>query len=176
MAKVILVLACGVIVFVVVSNYAPGLIEDFLPRTFNSGAADPASRPATPDPKTGKDVRKKGTTATRQNGQLPEAAIGSVDVPSPPGTSESAPVNSSTRKVPVRGVFSVATESATLYSTNATAGPVISQLRQGALVEAQFTLYGAGQEWTFVSVDDQKISGFVRSENLRKKEAEQTSR
>ena len=85
-------------------------------------------------------------------------------------------MNSSTRKVPVRGIFSVATESATLYSTNATAGPVISQLRQGALVEAQFTLYGAGQEWTFVNVADQKISGFVRSENLRKKEAEQTSR
>ena len=177
MAKVILVLACGVIVFVVVSNYAPGLIEDFLPRAFNSGVADPASRPATPDSKAGKDVRKKGTTATRQNGQLPEAANGSVDVPSPPGISESAPVvNSSTRKVPVRGVFSVATETATLYSTNATAGPVVSQLRQGAVVEAQFTLYGAGQEWTFVSVADQKISGFVRSENLRKKEAEQTSR
>jgi hypothetical protein len=76
----------------------------------------------------------------------------------------------------MRGVFSVATESATLYSTNATAGPVISLLRQGALVEAQFTLYGAGQEWTFVSVADQKISGFMRSDSLRKKEAEQTSR
>ncbi len=79
MAKVILVLACGVIVFVVVSNFAPGLIEDFLPRAINSGAADSAPRPATPDSKTGKDVRKKGTTAARQNGQLPEAAIGSVD-------------------------------------------------------------------------------------------------
>ena len=176
MAKVILVLACGVIVFVVVSNFAPGLIEDFLPRAFNSGAADPAPRPATPDSKTGKSVRNKGTTATRPNGQLPEAAIGSVDVSSPSGISASTPVNSSTRKVPMRGVFSVATESATLYSTNATAGPVVSQLRQGAVVEAQFTLYGAGQEWTFVNVADQKISGFVRSENLRKKEAEQTSR
>jgi hypothetical protein len=176
MAKVILVLACGVIVFVVVSNFAPGLIEDFLPRSISSGAADPAPGPATPDSKTGKSVRNKGTTATRPNGQLPEAAIGSVDVSSPSGISASAPVNSSTRKVPMRGVFSVATESATLYSTNATAGPVVSQLRQGAVVEAQFTLYGAGQEWTFVNVADQKISGFVRSENLRKKEAEQTSR
>ena len=177
MGKVILVLACGVIVFVVVSNFAPGLIEDFLPRAINSGAADSAPRPATPDSKTGKDVRKKGTTATQQNGQLPAAAIGSVDVSSPSGTSASASANPSTRKVlPGRPIFSVATENATVYSTNATAGPVVSQLRQGALVEAQFTLSGAGQEWTFVSVADQKISGFIRSDNLRKKEAEQTSR
>jgi hypothetical protein len=48
-------------------------------------------------------------------------------------------------------------------------GPPISVLTNGEVVEPQYIINTAGQEWTYVNVADKKVSGFVRSEDLARK-------
>jgi hypothetical protein len=66
-------------------------------------------------------------------------------------------------------VFSISAERADLYITNSATDTPISVLTNGEVVEPQYIINTAGQEWTYVNVADKKISGFIRSEDLARK-------
>jgi hypothetical protein len=166
MSRVVLVLVLSVVAFAVMLNIAPEVVERLLFQAADSPAdSSEVASAAIESPR--KAVRKRPAPA-----QESSAAEPMTDAPS------ATPSNEPASPLPLRTVFSVSAEDAALYSTNAPGGVVISHLRKGDIVEPQFTMNSAGQEWTFVSVADQKVSGFVRSDNLGKKKAaaEPTSR
>lgn len=169
MTRIVLVLVLAVVAFALMVNLAPDIVEKLLFEAADSPAdsADTADAAAeSPKPA----VRKK--PAAKQI-SLPVATTEPL-TKAPIAASINEPVSLGR----MRSVFSVSAEDAALYSANAPGGVVISHLRKGDVVEPQYTLNSAGQEWTFVSVTDQKVSGFLRSDNLGKKQvaAEPTSR
>lgn len=178
MSRVILVLVLAAVVFTLVWTMAPNFVQDFVPRVAKSPAANTEdTAKAATTPTTTKPLGRKRTVTTPGNSPTSEANPGTTSPAlSQLGASQTGvpPTNGPIHQG--RPVFSVATDSATLYSTNATAGTVVSYLRKGEIVEPQFILNSAGQEWMFVSVADRRVSGFLRVEMLGKKQADQTSR
>lgn len=177
MSRVILVLFIAAVVFVLVWFFAPDLIQQYLPQ-----AAAPTAHPeesakaAIPPAATKPAARKRPASISAGSTKTSEISTAAV---APVTTLRELPqptVPTSVTGRPVKPLFSVTTETATLYSTNASAGPVVSYLRKGEVVEPQFILNSAGQEWMFVSVSDRRLTGFLRVENLAKKQADQTSR
>ena len=169
MTRVVLVLVLAVVAFALTVNLAPDVVEKLLfdaaeSRADSARTADAAAE----SPK--RSVRKK--PAAKQN-SLPVTTTEPMTI-APAAASINEPVSPGR----MRSVFSVSAEDAALYSANAPGGKVISHLRKGDVVEPQYTLKSAGQDWTFVSVTDQKVSGFLRSDNLGEKQvaAEPTSR
>jgi hypothetical protein len=171
MARIVLVLICGALVFILVSRFAPHFIETYLPSassesTTTSPDATDSSKPTT---------TKKGSAAQRakSGGTTSKTASASSSVSELPkpgaaspamglGTPVSPPAEAS------RSVARVTAENATLYLTNTSAGPVVGRLTRGAVVETVFVVNSAGQNWTFVNAGDQQIAGFLRSETLAK--------
>lgn len=182
MSRVILVLALAVVVFVMVWFLAPNLLQDFLPQATRSPGTNSEGAVKTPAVHTNKPQTrgKPGTAKQQENRASAEAIVGVPDASLPPEVQRTitTPSNGSAITVrPVRRSFTVVSESAPLYSTNATGGPIVTNLRKGDVVEPQFILTSAGQEWLFVTVGEQRVSGFLRSDNLRSRQpAEQTSR
>jgi hypothetical protein len=158
MARVILALICAVFAFVLAANFSPGLIKALLPHDESSDAAD-AQKSATAQ--ADHAAKNKSTAAKPTNKQLPAAPVTAEVSPNPETTPVAVPEKRSTRPV-----FTVSTDNTALYSANAPGGVVISHLQKGAVVEPQFTLNSAGQEWTFVSVGDPKVTGFLRSDTV----------
>lgn len=174
MTRVVLVLIFAIVAFALTVNLAPDVVEELLFQAADSPSdaaktADVAAESPKPAARTKSAVRtkpaaKQASSPVATTEPMTEAPIAaSINQPLPPG--------------PVPSVFSVS-EDVALHSANAPSGMVISHLRKGDLVEPQYTLKTAGQEWTFVRVTDQKVSGFLRTDDYRKSEetAETTSR
>src|SRR5262245_13243197 len=138
MTRVILIFVCGVLVFVLVSKFAPHFIETYLPAAASSESttaspeakdsdkAAPAKRktPAT-KPKSGTTARSSATAAAvpaKSEFANPEASIAVTGTPVPATQIPSAPSRPMTR---------VTSENATLYLTNAGGGPVVGRLAKG---------------------------------------------
>jgi hypothetical protein len=168
MSRVVLVLVLAVVAFALMVNLAPDVVERLVFQVTGSSAdsANTAADDAAKSPKPA--VRKK--PAAKQS--LPVATEPMTNAPL------AASINQPVSGGRMQSVFSVSAEDAALYSANAPGGAVISHLRKGEVVEPQYTLNSAGQEWTFVNVTDQKVSGFLRSDNLGRNQvaAEPTSR
>ncbi len=175
MARIVLVMICGVLVFILVSKFAPHFIETYLPgatsgSTTTADEADNTKKASTSDKKTAAAQKAKSGTAARSSSPDPAAPTAS-ETARPPA---SAPVGAGTfaQTAPkaagvVRPVAHVTAENATLYLTNTSVGPVVGRLTRGAVVEPLFVVNSAGQNWTFVNAGDQEIAGFMRSDNLR---------
>jgi hypothetical protein len=177
MARVVLVLVCGALVFILVSRFAPHFIETYLPR---AAAGDSTTPDETDSAKTAAAKKKttvakgKSTTARSSAPSLTESEFVSPVPPPPlPGTPGQT---TKTLGADLRPVTRVTAENATLYLNNTSAGPVIGRLTRGAVVEPLLVINSSGQSWTFVSANDREIAGFLRSETLAKvKTAEQPS-
>jgi len=168
---------------VTVWTFAPDIVRIYVPRAAKPAASPEESAKAASNPPAKPTPRKKITNASGGSAKVPYASEGPAAAGSDTVRSEVSTVGTTLGGTtpafpdrPSRPIFSVATETATLYSTNAAVGPVVSQLRKGEVVEPQFILNSAGQEWMFVSVANRRLSGFLRAESLGKKQTEQTSR
>lgn len=161
MTRLLLVLVCALFMFVILTNVAPDLIPDVLKR---HQAAIVPSAPSDPIVAKGKSKASLKRVAAKRETVSAEPAIPSATEVLP----EEAPAILAPTRSP-RPVFSVSAEQADLYITNSESGPPISVLTNGEVVEPQYVINTAGQEWTYVNVSDKKISGFVRSEDLARK-------
>ena len=170
MARIVIVLICGVLVFILVSRFAPHFIETYLP---SAGSQEQVAESETPDAKAEaakkKSVASKAkapTAATRSSAQTQAApAISAAPVlPTPMPPFAATPAN--VPAAPARSVVQVTSENATVYLTNTTGGPVIGRLTKGAVVEPVFVVNSAGQNWTFVSASNEELAGFMRSDTL----------
>ena len=159
MTRLLLVVVCALFAFVIVTNVAPDLLPEFLrPHQSHSTADAPrASEVAKPKAKAPQKpaVGKEDTS--------PEPVYAAA-----PAAPE-APLVALTPTRSPRPVFSVSAERADLYVTNSATGAPIRVLTNGDVVDPQYIINTAGQEWTYVNVADQKISGFIRSEDLARK-------
>ena len=175
MARIVLVIVCGALVFILVSKFAPHFIETYLPgatsgSTTTASEAESSKKASTSGKKNTPAPKAKSGTAARSSSPAPAAPTGSefrTPLASPPvgaGTfAQTAPRPAGV----VRPVARVTAENATLYLTNTSVGPVVGRLTRGAVVEPLFVVNSAGQNWTFVNAGDQEIAGFMRSDNLR---------
>lgn len=166
MVRIVLVVVCGVLVFVLVSKFAPHFIETYMP---SASSESTETEPDAADAKSGsaqKSAKAKSGKAVRPAGASSAAR---VDRPVTTETSSTSTVVPRVQNAeePVPGsVVRVTAETATLYSTNTSTGPVVGQLKKGVVVKPVFIVSSAGQEWTFVSSSDDKLAGFMRSDTL----------
>jgi len=184
MARIVLVLVCGALVFVLVSKFAPHFIETYIPSvasesTTTTAEATESSKAAMTKKKAAAQKAKSGGTASKSSAT--SAAPSASELP---GGAASPAMGLGTPVLPLRtpgqdsrSVARVTAENAPLYLTNTSHGPVVGRLTKGAVVEPLFVVNSAGQNWTFVNAGDQEIAGFLRSETLTKtKSADQSSR
>jgi hypothetical protein len=174
MARIVLVLICGALVFILVSKFAPHFIETYLPSassesTTTSPEATDSSKPTTTKKGSATQKAKAGGTTSKTASAAPNVSELSKGVPASPAMGLGTPVPPPhTPAEASRSVARVTSENATLYLTNTSAGPVVGRLTRGAVVETVFVVSSAGQNWTFVNAGDQQIAGFLRSETLAK--------
>jgi hypothetical protein len=184
MARLVIVLICGALVFVVVWQFAPHFIETYV-RPANP--EDAAAAADTPESKA--EAAKKNPTATKaRSGASRPSGKSASAVPTATTTTSDAfspasplvfPKVSSATAVSASGKpqARVTAENATIYLTNTSVGPVVGRLAKGAVVEPVFVVNSAGQNWTFVSASNEELAGFMRSDSLsRSKSAEPAAR
>jgi hypothetical protein len=184
MARVVIVAVCGILMFVLVSKFAPHFLETYLPAVVSS--ENPAASPDAAEDSKASSEKKKSTaakakpgTAVKPSGTATAAPAKSESAnPVAPATVAATPAQAAPiPSVDSRHVTRVTAENATVYLTNTGGGPVVGRLAKGAVVEPVFVVSTAGQTWTFVSTHDQEITGFLRSDMLAKtRQADQPSR
>ena len=168
MARIVIVLICGVLVFILVSRFAPHFIETYLPSAASEeevAEGDTADAKAEPAKKKSAVAKAKSGTASRPSAQTPtqpavSASPALATAPTAAGKPADVPAAST------RPVVQVTSENATVYLTNTTGGPVVGRLTKGAVVEPVFVVSTAGQNWTFVSASNEELAGFMRSDTL----------
>jgi cytoskeletal protein RodZ len=183
MARVVLVFVCGILVFVLVSRFAPHFVETYLTSATSSGSttsSPDATDSSKASPEKGKNAvaKPKSRTAARSSATA-AAAPAKQESANPEASFTETPAGGNTQipPAPARSVTRVTAENATLYLANTGGGPVVGRLAKGAVVEPVFVVSTAGQTWTFVSSSDQEITGFLRSDTLAKpRQADQPSR
>jgi len=177
MARIVLVLICGVLVFILVSRFAPHFIETYLPSASSESttASPDAANPSKPTT-TKKNPAAQKAKAGGVTSKTASAASSVSELPKPVAASPAMGLGTAvppayTPAQASRSVARVTAENATLYLTNTSAGPVVGRLTRGAVVETVFVVNSAGQNWTFVNAGDQQVAGFLRSETLAKPRA-----
>jgi hypothetical protein len=159
MTRLLLVLVCALFAFVIVTNVAPDLIPESLRPHQRHSAVDA--------PKASEVAKPKAKAPQKPAGVKADASPEPIDAAA--SVAPESPVVALTPTRSPRAVFSVSAERADLYVTNSTTGAPIRVLTNGEIVDPQYIINTAGQEWTFVDVADKKISGFMRSEDLARK-------
>ena len=184
MARFLVVLVCGILVFVLVWRVAPRFIE-----TYGSYASveedDDALEEETAESKAGDKRKAKPVARPRTVGTSRPAtrATTTTAAASPVGRDSGGPLSPSTaaKATPMgtadasRRVVQVTSENATSYLTNTSVGPVVGRLTKGAVVEPVFVVNSAGQNWTFVSASNE-VAGFMRTDTLSKSKAAEPAR
>ena len=168
MARIVIVLICGVLVFILVSRFAPHFIETYLPSAASEeevAEGDTADAKAEPAKKKSAVTKAKSGTASRPSAKTPtEPAVSAAPALAPAPTAAGKPAD--VPAASTRPVVQVTSENATVYLTNTTGGPVVGRLTKGAVVEPVFVVSTAGQNWTFVSASNEELAGFMRSDTL----------
>jgi len=179
MARIVLVLVCGALVFVLVSKFAPHFLETYVPAA--AGFLRTETAPDETDSKAA-STKKKTTPSKLKSGTTARSSAATSEAPAPAGLGNvPSPVTGDPQAIEAAGsqrhIARVTAENATLYLTNTSGGPVVGRLTKGAVVETVFVVSSAGQNWTYVSASDRQVAGFLKSEALAKpKTADQPSR
>lgn len=184
MARLLVVLVCGVLVFMLVWRVAPRFIETYA----TSGNPEEVAPAETADNKGATKSKSKGTaqqkaksvggsaSASRPDSTTPMIAGDLSAPPSLSSLSSSAMTPVPTGPSGSRPKAQVTAENATIYLTNTSGGPVVGRLAKGAVVEPVFVVSSAGQNWTFVSASNEEITGFMRSDSLSKSKSAEPAR
>jgi hypothetical protein len=168
MARIVIVLICGVLVFILVSRFAPHFIETYLP---SAATGEEVAESETPDTKT-EPAKKKSAATNAKSGTASRPSARTAATPPVSAAPALVPASAAAGKpadvpgAPTRSVVQVTSENATVYLTNTTGGPVVGRLTKGAVVEPVFVVSSAGQNWTFVSASNEELAGFMRSDTL----------
>jgi len=164
--NILIVMICGVVVFVFVWKVAPDILATALPfnRTIeNVEETAKAEEPVKQHPASKPSPLK----ANRGNMSVASIAV----MPEVAGGSEQHEALESPMAQPVYGAYAhrgphVSTDNATLYSSNALTGRVVRVLKKDEVLELHFKVNNGGQEWMYVNVPSQQVSGFLSSDTL----------
>ena len=174
MARIVLVVICGVLVFVLVSRFAPHFLETLTPANPEATAAAEEDAKSKTKAKSKSATSRSRANAARTTSKAEAAsttAVAELPAALPAETTPETPAPGTDS----RPVVKVAAD-ATLYRTNTTGGPVVAWLPKGAVVEPVFVVSTAGQNWTFVSAGDDELAGFIRTETLSRSQSTETGR
>jgi hypothetical protein len=157
-------------VFVVVSRFAPHFIETLVPAnpeaTATAAAEEEAAKNKTTKAKAKTAAKSRASAAARRTSKAaPIPAAPTVDaLPAalPPEPTPETPATAADS----RRIVKVAAETAPVYLTNTTGGPVVARLSKGAVVEPVFMVSTGGQNWTFVTAGEDELTGFIKTETL----------
>ncbi len=159
MVKYFLVLTlCSVAMFLVVLRVRPGLVNiDFSPwkeperaeppkpsEKKNGVERSPANRP------------RRAEAGSYPSTDKPESNSPKVEVPPSPAT-------------PRVVQTTVANDSVAVYATNSVNSRILKMLKKGDQVETNLGVVDSQGTWSLIRVPDQRISGYVLSENLERK-------
>ncbi|HET9220830.1 MAG TPA: hypothetical protein VFR18_27870 [Terriglobia bacterium] len=177
MARIVLVVICGVLVFVFVSRFAPHFLETI-------GTANPEATAAAEEEANSKTKAKAKSSAPKSKASATARTASKAAPASTTPVADELPATLTPEATPEtpapatnsRHVVKVAAEDATLYRTNTTGGPVVARLSKGAVVEPVFVVSTAGQNWTFVTAGDEELAGFIRTETLSRNKSTETAR
>ena len=122
------------------------------------------------------DALKSSKTVTeRPAGRLANTTQKSNGVSSPSPSPTPDDTNSNTHSDenytsllrPGFGQGTVASDTAAVYATNSLSSRVLKILNKGDQVETDLAVMDSEGSWSLIRVLDQRISGYVRSENLK---------
>ena len=164
--NIVIVLICSVVVFGVVWKVAPDILTTALPLV-GVHVEDATAEAVVPEEPVKPTVTRKSKTRVHKTEAIaPVAAeapetIRQRDNSTVEVTPEPAPVSVDPSKP------RVAAESAALYSSNGPTGRVVKMLKRNDVFELYFTVDNGGQEWMFVNVPDQRVSGFLSTDSVQ---------
>jgi len=165
--NIVIVLICSVVVFGLVWKVAPDILATALPIVGSVSAEDTVAEATEPEEPVKKAVSPK--TRTREpKAHVASAVVGEAHETTPQAVNDTvgaaspelAPVYVDPTKPRVLA------ESAALYSSNGPSGRVLRVLKRNDVLELHFTVDNGGQEWMFVNVPDQRVSGFLSTDSV----------
>jgi hypothetical protein len=157
-------LLCAVVVFAAVWKLAPGFLESALPYIVHSRPSQAGPPASLTEPE------KKGDGKSLRAARLPQDAAPRSEENSLAASTVTEDGNDGNRDLDPSlrpPVFRISVEDTALYSANSPGGRVVRVLKKGEIVQPQFRFINPGPEWTYVSVADTRVSGFLRSSSLR---------
>jgi hypothetical protein len=166
--NIIIVMICGVLVFALVWKVAPEFLATALQIDRSNGTIEEAAsaeEPAKQQPagKAAKAKTAKGKVAVGAAKPLPEVAAageqGAIETPVSQPTYATYGTYAHRRP-------HVVTDQATLYSSNAPTGRVVRVLQKDEVLELHFKVDNGGQEWMYVNVPNQQVSGFLSGDSM----------
>jgi hypothetical protein len=170
MRNFLILLVCGALIFAAVWKVAPGVLAIAMPY--------PEAKTIEENPPAPKVAAKPALPKTATRSVVPQSFEARVEPAAAAPSAQPVLTNDiRTDRIPAltpevladlgnrSGKFRVAAEGLTLYSTNSPMGRVVKVLKSGDILELQFRLNYAGQEWMFVNMPDRKVSGFLPLEN-----------
>ena len=166
--NIVIVMICAVLVFVLVWKVAPDILATALPFDRSNGSVEETAnaeetQKQQPVVKTAKLKTAKGKVAVAAVSLTHEVATTSEQ-----GVAETPlvqPTFAAYGNHAPRGPH-VSTDNATLYSSNAPTGRVVRVLKKDELLELHFKVDNGGQEWMYVNVPSQQVSGFLSGDSL----------
>jgi|SRR5678816_2785266 hypothetical protein len=170
--NIVILLVCGVLVFALVWKMAPGVLATALPFPVGRTAvaqeeetqptvAEPEQRGAHKALKTVKTAKTGGVSSNSVARNFEQAAPANHAA-----SMDTAMAQPTTYQAYAHRRPHVTSESATLYSSNTATGRVLRILKKDDPLELHFKVINGGQEWNYVNVPDQHISGFLPGESM----------
>jgi len=169
--NIVILLVCGVLVFALVWKMAPGILADALPFTISRApvAQEEETQPVAQPEQHGAHKALK-TVKTAKAGVASPKSVARNFEPAPAvnhaASMDTAMAQPTTYQAYAHRRPHVTAESATLYSSNTPAGRVLRVLKKDDPLELHFKVINGGQEWNYVNVPDQHISGFLPGESM----------
>jgi hypothetical protein len=164
--NIIVVMICGVVVFALVWKVAPDFLATALaiPGSTETIVEETAKAEEPVKPNT----NPKGSKSRAPKGHVVVAA---VTLPGIAPAEQQEAIEPATISQPAYPTYArrrphVSTDSATLYSSNAPTGRVVRVLKKDEILELHFKVNNGGQEWMYVNVPNQQVSGFLSSDTL----------
>jgi len=166
--NIVIVLICAVVVFGLVWKVAPDILATALPMIASASADDTIGEATEPEepakkavsPKTPTRGHKAEATASVRAAENEAVALSNSDASPAAAAGELAPAYVDPTKPRVLA------ESASLYSSNGPSGRVLRVLKRNDVLELHFKVDNGGQEWMFVNVPDQRVSGFLSTDSV----------
>ena len=164
--NIIIVMFCAVLVFAFVWKVAPDILATALEirgsvesvEEETAQAEEPAKQQVTP--KGAKSKASKPRIVAASVSVMPEMATSEQRDSIEPAVSQPSYATYA-RKRP-----HVTTDNATLYSSNALTGRIVRVLKKDEVLDVHFKVNNGGQEWMYVNVPSQQVSGFLSSDTL----------
>ena len=162
---VLLLIVGAIMMFLMVLNTPPQMIRDsYLYQRYVAVSEDPVEEPEDEPPASARPGTRRAIAQTTRSVAVSSAAAAGSGVTEP----LSAPridYNGMVRSNTPSDVVSMGND-ALIYASNSPNAPVLKVLNKGQLVEVDLEVITPGGRWALVTIPEDELSGFVRTDGL----------